>query len=76
MTSITTKTVELRARGAEAYEFIRRTVSDGEVVRIGRAPRNGWRIPWDPMISREQADLSFEGERVYISCLAEAGPAG
>lgn len=72
MTSMTTKTVELRARGAEAYEFIRRTVSDGEVVRIGRAPKNGWRIPWDPMISREQADLRWLSGTLTVKCLENA----
>ena len=41
-------------------------------MRVGRAAKFGWEIPWDQMISREHADLSFVNGRLRIECLEQA----
>ncbi len=58
-------------RGCDVYEFLaigpgikqtwRRRLPSQEVIRLGRAPQNGWAVPWDMRISREHADLVLEG---------------
>lgn len=45
---------------------------EGQVVRIGRAPANGWAISWDKMISREHADLCWKEGRLSVVCLPNA----
>ena len=47
----------------------RQTIPPGVVIRIGRAPRQGWMVPWDPCISREHVDLVLEGDRLKVHCL-------
>lgn len=42
----------------------------GVVARIGRAAPNG--IPWDLQISRQHADLCWDGEQLRATCLAAA----
>lgn len=37
----------------------RRPIPPGEVIRLGRAPRSGWAVPWDPLISREHAEIQL-----------------
>ena len=41
-------------------------------MRIGRATKLGWEIPWDPMISREHADFSWGENRLHVKCLEQA----
>lgn len=44
----------------------RRQIPPSEVVRLGRAPRTGWAVPWDALISREHAELQVVGNRVRV----------
>lgn len=52
---------ELIAVGPEPNQRWRRHIPDGQVIRLGRAPRSGWAVPWDRHISREHAELALLG---------------
>ena len=54
---------EFLAIGPGIKQTWRRRLPSQEVIRLGRAPQNGWAVPWDMRISREHADLVLEGER-------------
>ena len=66
----------------EVYEFLaigpgikqtwRRRLPAREVIRLGRAPKSGWSVPWDLRISREHADLVLEEDRLRVRRLAGA----
>ena len=45
--------------GSEPMQRWRRPIPPGDVIRIGRAPRSGWAVPWDALISREHAELQM-----------------
>ena len=62
---------ELVVRGPAGQTF-RQQLIDGQVVRLGRAPANGWTIEWDRSISREHADLRWQGGRLLVTCLETA----
>lgn len=69
-------------RGCDVYEFLaigpgikqtwRRRLPSQEVIRLGRAPKNGWAVPWDIRISREHADLVLEGGALRVRRLVSA----
>lgn len=62
----------LTAVGLEMHQQWQRTIPEGQVVRLGRAPRNGWKVPWDPTISREHADLVWQEGMLRIHRLETA----
>jgi len=41
-------------------------------VRVGRATKLGWEVLWDPMISREHADLCWANGCLQVRCLEHA----
>jgi adenylate cyclase len=45
---------------------------EGETVLLGRAPRNGFSVPWDPLISREHAHLRLVDGKLSVRELATA----
>lgn len=57
---------ELVVCGPEPMQRWRRPIPLGEVVRIGRAPRSGWAVPWDALISREHAELQMVGGQLRV----------
>nr|MCU0980420.1 serine/threonine protein kinase [Pirellulaceae bacterium] len=69
-------------RGCDVYEFLaigpgikqtwRRRLPSQVVIRLGRAPQNGWAVPWDMRISREHADLVLEGGALRVRRLLSA----
>ena len=69
-------------RGWNVYEFLaigpgikqtwRRRLPAQEVIRLGRAPKDGWAVPWDMRISREHADLMLEADRLRVRRLSTA----
>jgi adenylate cyclase len=63
---------KLTATGAEPLQYRSVDVSAGQTIRLGRAPKSGWEIPWELMISREHADLSFRGGSLRVSVLDSA----
>jgi len=62
----------LIARGNDENQYWRRELLEGEVIRLGRAPRQGWAVPWDVMVSREHADLELHGEGLHVQALETA----
>jgi adenylate cyclase len=64
--------LELVANGPETGQRWRRAIPDEQTVRLGRAPRSGWAVPWDLRISREHADLLLQGGAVQVRCLDTA----
>jgi adenylate cyclase len=44
----------------------------GELVRLGRAPRQGLKVPWDMLISREHAELIWNDGNLLVKCLDTA----
>lgn len=63
---------EFVAIGPNPDERWRRRLSAGQRVRLGRAPRKGWSVPWDLRISREHVDLTLVGDRLEVRCLPTA----
>ena len=64
--------LEIVAVGPDAGLTWRREIAPGQTVRLGRAPENGWDVPWDQRVSREHADISWEGEYLKVRCLDAA----
>jgi adenylate cyclase len=63
---------ELAALGEGASDRWQRLLPDEETVRIGRAPTNGWAVPWDPRISREHFDVTWDGDKLDVICFEAA----
>lgn len=53
-------------QGAVASQRLELALQVGETVRLGRQPQSGWAVPWDKMISREHADLQWNGKQLAI----------
>jgi len=64
--------IDLRINGPAELQSRHETIREGDTVRVGRSPATGIEIPWDRRISREQADLYFDGSRLHIKCLEGA----
>ena len=63
---------ELVACGPEPMQRWRRPIPSGEVIRVGRAPRSGWAVPWDALISREHAELQMVAGQLRVRRLDAA----
>jgi adenylate cyclase len=64
--------MELLATGPEPTHQRRWEIPTDEAVRLGRAPRAGWAIPWDLLISREHCELSLDGSQLNVKRLDTA----
>lgn len=62
----------ITALGNEFHQKWQRPILEGQVIRLGRAPRNGWKVPWDPTISREHADLLWQNGKLRVERLQTA----
>ena len=62
----------LIATGIDDQQHWRRKLQMDEVVRLGRAPRQGWAIPWDLRISREHADIKLVEFGLQVTVLETA----
>ena len=62
---------ELIVQGPAGQTFRQRLV-EGQFVRLGRAPANGWAVEWDRSISREHADLCWSNGKLTVTCLPTA----
>jgi adenylate cyclase len=62
----------LVATGLDDQQYWRRELVVGEIVRIGRAPREGWAVPWDVLISREHADVELMTKGLRVKALETA----
>ncbi len=63
---------KLTALGAESTQRDQIDFSARHTIRLGRAPRDGWKIPWETNISREHADLIWHDGRLRVRVLASA----
>ena len=63
---------QLVATGPEAGQSFSRAVPEGATIRLGRAPRVGWQVPWDLYISREHADIHLAEDKLRVECISEA----
>lgn len=63
---------DLAALGPEPHQRWQNPLPEHETVRLGRAPRQGWEVPWDTRISREHADLLWENGQLLVRCLETA----
>ncbi len=64
--------VKLVVSAEDHSQVSTQTLPAGQTLRIGRAPQNGWAIPWGAQISREHADLVWDGESLHVTCLEQA----
>lgn len=64
--------VELYIRSSDGSHEINHTLQMDEVLRVGRAPKQGLAIVWDTQVSREHADLYWDGERLHVKCVENA----
>jgi adenylate cyclase len=56
----------------KSEQRLRYRLSKGEVVCVGRAPRSGWKVPWDRYISREHVEVLLENDRLRVKKLGSA----
>jgi len=71
-TTMDPQVFHLIANGSEPGQSFSRPLPEGETVRLGRAPRHGWQVPWDLYVSREHADIRLQGDRLHVACTDEA----
>ncbi len=62
---------DLIAQGADAQHRWRRTLLAGRPVTLGRAP-GGWPTSWDDRVSRQHAEISWDGQRLHVRQLPGA----
>ena len=63
---------ELLVVGPEPLQRWCRPLPEDKVVRLGRAPRNGWAVWWDGLISREHAELEMRSGQLHVRRLDTA----
>jgi len=61
--------LEIIASSQELRKKRRKEISDGDVLCIGREPKNGWAIPWDTLISREHVQLAVKNGKANVQRL-------
>lgn len=64
--------LELLITGPEPTQQQRRELIEGELIRLGRAPRSGWSVPWDLLISREHCELELNNGLLSVRRLESA----
>jgi adenylate cyclase len=62
---------DLIAQGADSQHRWRRTLLVGRPVTLGRAP-NCWPTSWDDRVSRQHAEISWDGHRLQVRQLPGA----
>ncbi len=63
---------ELIAEGNRRQHREWRALPEGQTIVLGRAPRHGLDVPWDPLISREHAQLCVQDGRLAVHQLDKA----
>ena len=63
---------QLVAKGLTEDGEFEQELTSGQVVRIGRKPASGWAVSWDKQISREHADVEWDGTALKVTCLEAA----
>lgn len=57
---------ELIAVGKDDKQQWWQSIPEGEEVLLGRAPRTGWSVPWDRLISREHAYVRLVDDQLEV----------
>lgn len=63
---------ELVAQGNNRQRRVWRDLPEGQSMVLGRAPRNGLDVPWDPLISREHARICLRQGELAVEQLDTA----
>lgn len=63
---------QLAARGLTQEGSFQQDLTEKTSVRIGRKPANGWAVGWDKQVSREHADVEWDGQVLKVVCLEAA----
>lgn len=63
---------ELVAISREHRKQRRQKVDNGDVIRVGRKPEDGFAVPWDNQISREHIELVIKSGKVVVKKLVTA----
>jgi len=69
MISTSVKTVRLEIRGKAPAQMVSFQLPEEKIIRIGRAPKSGWKIPWESDLADEHADVYWNGETLTVTCL-------
>lgn len=64
--------LQVSISGPDPSQRLQKGLREGDVVRIGRAPKQGWAVPWDRAISREHADLRWVNGELHIAMISQA----
>lgn len=64
--------LQVSISGPDPSQRLQKAIREGQVVRIGRAPKQGWAVPWDRAISREHADVRWENGVLKVSMISQA----
>lgn len=59
-------------QGVGASQRLERSLAVGVSTRVGRSPQDGWNIPWDRMISRDHANLLWDGTHLQVQLVDAA----
>lgn len=65
-------TFTLIAEGPHRGDRWSQPLSETGRVCVGRAPRDGWSVPWDPQISREHLQIELIRDRLHVHQLPTA----
>jgi adenylate cyclase len=65
-------TLHLTISGQDTSQRLQKTLAEGQSIKVGRSAKKGWEVPWDPMISREHAVLTWKSGRLKVQCLEQA----
>lgn len=63
---------QLVAKGLAQDGEFEQEMTQGQLVRIGRKPADGWAVGWDKQISREHFDVEWDGTALKVACLEAA----
>ncbi len=61
----------LIAQGEEAQQRWRRSLPESRTVVLGRHG-GSWRVPWDQHVSRQHAELHWDGQRLSVTRLPQS----
>jgi predicted Zn finger-like uncharacterized protein len=58
--------LELVATSKQLKKQRRLSIKDGDVLLVGRSPKDGWSVPWDSKISRVHVELLIKQNKVIV----------
>lgn len=70
--SVSMSLLQLSISGPDPSQRLQKGIREGQVVRFGRAPKEGWAVPWDRAISREHADIIWANGQITVTMIPQA----